>query len=166
MARTWFTACLMFGLLTLGCQSQRKPGVPPPPPPTLKATTFPDCKSDPSHPGPVSEAEWSGDDMCTQEGQKDAHMKLTAVQISKSACPGIHIKHTQDYTLQIYIRSDPQNSCPANPFNNKFPFDSGSAGSKHFHTGQAKDLAVGCSYEIIFQPTTGTKCDPHIDITN
>lgn len=164
MARTLFAVCLVFGLLTIGC-SQRKAGGPPPPPTKGQPTSFPDCKSDPSHPGPVKEAEWSGTEMCNQEGQKDAHYALPAVQISKGACPGIHIKHDQDFTLELGVRSDPNGTCPANPFNNKFPFDSTKAGSKEFHTDKAKDNAVGCSYEITFKPKTGTRCDPHIDIT-
>jgi hypothetical protein len=103
--------------------------------------------------------------MCNQEGQKDAHYALPAVQISKAACPGIHIKHDQDFTLQLGIRSDPNGTCLANPFNNKLPFDSTKAGSKEFHTGKVKDGVIGCSYEITLEPKTGTRCDPHIEIT-
>ena len=168
MARTSFALCLILGLLTLGCNGQRKTagGTPAPPPPKGKPTTFPDCKTD--HPGgpKPAEADWSGTEMCNQEGQKDAHMALPAVQISQSACPGIHIHHDQDFTLGISILSDPYGNCLANPFNSKFPFDSGPGHAHDFHTGTPKDGTVGCSYEIVFQPKSGTKCDPHIDITN
>lgn len=158
MARTWFAACLVFGLLTLGCQSQRKPGGPPPPPPTV--AKFADCDQN-------VEAEWIGADMCAQEQQKDAHMALPPVKISLGKCPGIHIKHDTDFHLDMIILADnTTNSCPANPFQKNFPFDSTQAGAKEFHTGKLKTKdAVGCRYEIYFTPKTGAKCDPHIEGT-
>lgn len=157
MARTSFAICLIFGMWTLGCERAQKGGGPSQP--STHASTFIDCP-DPAHPN--DEADWSGADMCTQEGQKDAHMALAAVKISKSGCPGIHIHHDQDFTLNISPLVD-NGSCPANPFKKAFPYDSASAHSLNFHSDKAKDTApVGCSYEIIFQPKSGTKCDPHI----
>ena len=165
MGRTSFALCLLFGLLTLGCDSQRKAGGPSPP--SKKATSFPDCKADSSHPGPVAEAEWSGAEMCAQEQQKDAHMALPAVKISMDKCPGIHFKHDSDYRLDMMILSENSTStCPANPFEKNFPFDSTKTGAKEFHTGKLKNKnAVGCTYEIYFKPKTGATCDPHIEGT-
>lgn len=159
MARTSFALCLIFGLLTLGCE-QRKTGGGQPPPPKGQPTSFPDCNNG-------VEAEWGGADMCAQEQQKDAHMALPAVKTSMDKCPGIHFKHDSDFRLDMMIYAENStSSCPANPFEKNFPFDSTKAGAKEFHSGKVKTKnAVGCSYEIYFTPKTGASCDPHISIT-
>lgn len=141
--------CIAAALLTLAC-NRRKP---------TPALNFHDCNDD-------KKAEWAGHDMCAQESDS-SHYDNPAVQVSIQHCPGIHITHNKDTRLDLLLRKEnATESCPLNPFQKGFPYDSGNGKKTDFDTGRVSDkTAIGCEYEIhLLEKHNPGKCDPHIDI--
>lgn len=112
------------------------------------------------------ELEWTGDGMCQEEMDK-THTDKPAAYINYTTCPGIHIMHLSDYTLDLKVlKENSDQTCgKILAWDHKFPYQSKNGG-KQFHTDKITDKkAVGCTYEIVFTPLDQPKaCDPHVII--
>ena len=143
------SACFFLGMLTLACSKK-------------VATKFADCNAG-------AEVQWTGADICSQESDT-GHYNNPAVKVAadNNKCKGIRIKHTKDMRLDLLLRRENDTkSCPIDPFDKHFPFDSGPQHVKEFATGVVNDRnAIGCGYEIhLTEKDNPGKCDPHIDIS-
>jgi hypothetical protein len=152
MKRAEIAFCLFLALLPPGCSK----GTTPPPGPT---TSGKNCDTD----GLV--LDWAGGTICAEQLDTN-HYTQTAVQVHSRKCGGIHITHSKDMILYLEVhKENAANSCPANPFQKDFPFDSGPNHIRDFKTGMVKDPkgTAGCEYEMkIHEKSSGVKCDPHI----
>ena len=154
--RAALVICFLLLLGPLGCKPKVAVVPPPVSPPSTSGN---DCDQ------VGKELEWDGKAICNEQSSPTHYQQNQPVKIHSRGCKGIHIKHSKDMILYLELYKAPaRKACPANPFQNKFPFESGPNHIKEFRTGKVEDSkgTDGCQYELkIKDPETGT-CDPHI----